>query len=68
MSDKPSVIKTMNHIGVVEALGLIFITLKLCDQIDWPWWQVLAPFWIPLAIVGVLIAAMGVIAVMEKRP
>jgi len=27
-------------------MGLIFITLKLCDVIDWSWWSVLAPYWI----------------------
>lgn len=31
-------------------LGLIFITLKLCNVITWSWWWVLAPFWGPFAI------------------
>lgn len=29
------------------ALALIFITLKLTNQIDWSWGWVLAPLWIP---------------------
>lgn len=28
-----------------DALTLLFIALKLCDQIDWSWWWVLAPAW-----------------------
>jgi hypothetical protein len=32
-------------------LTLVFIVLKLTDQIDWSWWWVLSPLWIPLALV-----------------
>lgn len=27
-----------------KALALLFITLKLCSVIIWPWWLVLLPF------------------------
>lgn len=27
----------------IACLTLIFITLRLCHQIDWPWWVVLSP-------------------------
>ena len=32
------------------AWGLITVAFKLMGAIDWPWWLVLTPFWIPLAI------------------
>jgi hypothetical protein len=32
-------------------LTLAFIVLKLTDQIDWSWWWVLSPLWLPLALV-----------------
>lgn len=38
-------------LGVCDILGIIFIVLKLIGTIDWSWWWVLAPFWIPIAIV-----------------
>lgn len=38
-------------LGIGDVLGIIFIVLKLLNVIDWSWWWVLAPFWIPLAIV-----------------
>ena len=41
--------------GVAGFLGLIFITLKLMGYISWSWWWVLAPFWVPIAFVGVLL-------------
>lgn len=32
-------------------LGLLFVGLKLTHFIDWQWKWILAPFWIPWAIV-----------------
>lgn len=34
----------------LQILTLIFITLKLTGYISWSWLWVLAPMWIPLAI------------------
>ena len=31
-------------------LAILFIGLKLTGFIDWPWWVVLSPLWLPLAI------------------
>ena len=36
-------------------LSVAFIVLKLCNVIDWSWWWVLAPIWIPIALVVILI-------------
>ncbi len=38
----------------VSTVGVIFIVLKLVGVIAWSWWWVLAPFWIPTAVVLVL--------------
>lgn len=32
-------------------LGIAFVVLKLLHVIEWPWIWVLAPFWIPVALV-----------------
>ena len=32
------------------ALAILFIGLKLCHVIDWSWWYVLMPIWLPTAI------------------
>ena len=34
-----------------QLLTVIFITLKLCNVIDWPWIWVLSPLWIPFVII-----------------
>ena len=52
---------TRTGISFTGALTLIFITLKLTHVIDWSWAWVLAPMWIPLAlliiafIIGVIV-------------
>ena len=40
-------------ISFLGLLALVFIVLKLCNVIDWSWWWVLSPFWIPLALLVV---------------
>lgn len=42
--------------GLGTILSIIFMVLKLTGNIDWPWVWVFAPFWIPLAIIVVIIA------------
>lgn len=44
-------------------LTIVFIVLKLCNVIDWSWWWVLAPTWIPIAIVVIIV----VIVVIKKK-
>ena len=36
---------THGGIGFFGALGILFIALKLCGVVDWPWLWVLAPIW-----------------------
>ena len=43
-------------IGFGGLLTVVFITLKLTGYIDWGWQWVLAPLWIPLALVAIVIA------------
>lgn len=38
-------------VGFLGLLTILFIALRLTDNIDWSWWWVLSPLWIPWAIV-----------------
>ena len=38
-------------IGFAGLLTVLFIGLKLTDNIDWSWWWVLSPLWIGIALV-----------------
>jgi ABC-type polysaccharide/polyol phosphate export permease len=43
---------------------LVFIVLKLTDQIDWSWWWVLSPLWLPFIIgtsIGILVAVIFIV-------
>jgi hypothetical protein len=42
-------------IGFFGLLTIVFITLKLTNYIDWSWWWVLSPLWIPFAIIVLVI-------------
>lgn len=35
-------------------LFVVFLVLKLTDVIDWSWWWVTAPLWIPIAIIIII--------------
>ena len=43
-----------NGLGVGTILFLIFMVLKLTNYIDWSWWWVTAPLWIPIVIIGII--------------
>ena len=53
-------------ISVAGLLGVVFVTLKLCHVIAWPWLWVLAPFWIPVAIIGAFFILVLVMFVLGK--
>jgi hypothetical protein len=57
-------------IGLPTALLIVFVTLKLTGNIGWPWVWVLAPLWLPLALVGAFLAVsvlISVIVMVVKR-
>lgn len=49
-------------IGIGSLLAVLFIGLKLTDNIDWSWFWVLSPLWIPVAaflILSLILVAIG---------
>ena len=47
-------------IGLDTILFVVFLILKLTGYIDWSWWWVTAPLWIPVAI-GLVVIVIYVI-------
>jgi hypothetical protein len=47
-------------IGFTSLLTVAFIVLKLCKVITWSWLWVLAPTWIPLAILIIVLVIIEV--------
>ena len=56
--------ETRTGLGFAEALALLFIGLKLCGVIDWPWLWVLSPIWIQLIV---LVIAVVIIVVIDGK-
>lgn len=51
----------VRFIGLEHLLTVLFIGLKLGHVIDWSWWWVLSPLWIPLAVVLLVAIIAGLI-------
>lgn len=47
-------------------VAVVFIVLKLTDVIDWSWWLVLSPLWVPWLVAFVTFLPI-VIAGMSKK-
>lgn len=43
--------ESSSGITFIGLLAILFIGLKLSNQIDWSWLWVLSPLWMPIAIV-----------------
>lgn len=59
-----------SSIGLINLLGLIFVTLKLAGVgvvASWSWWAVLSPFWVPVAIGVVLILFLVTLGLFSKN-
>ena len=56
--------------SLATVLGVVFLVLKLVGVIDWAWVWVLAPFWIPvalvIAVVLIWLLVIGIIAVINR--
>ena len=46
-------------------LTILFVGLKLTKHIDWNWWWVLAPTWIPWAIALAILILLGICAIIS---
>ena len=60
MSDKKVV--NNSEVSFSGLLTILFIGLKLTGHIDWSWWWVLSPLWIPI----LLLFAFAFIAIVLK--
>ena len=58
---------TGSGIGFCGLLTIVFITLKLIGVIKWSWTWVLAPIWIPLAIISFVFLVILIIAIIKNR-
>ncbi len=48
-------------ISLTSLLTVLFIGLKLTDYIDWSWWWVLSPLWLPIVVVLGVFTVIGLV-------
>jgi hypothetical protein len=57
-------------ISLTTVLFLIFLILKLTDNIDWSWWWVTSPLWLPLvlvlSIVGIVFMISFIVSILKN--
>ena len=56
---------TSGGLGLFGVLQVIFLVLKLCGLIDWPWVLVFAPLWISIILVLVCMFVLLVVILID---
>ena len=46
-------------LGLGSVLFIIFLILKLTGNINWSWWWVTSPLWIPITLGVIMVGIMG---------
>ena len=57
MDDNKTTTTTNSGLGVIDVIGIIYITLKIIGVepvSQWPWWLVLSPWLIYIGILAIL--------------
>lgn len=57
--------ETSGGIGFCGLLTIAFVVLRLTGYIDWSWWWVLSPIWIPAAIAVAALAVVAILALLS---
>ena len=51
---------TVFNSSILTIMFVVFVTLKLTGNIDWSWWWVTSPLWLPIAM---LFAVIGILLI-----
>ena len=68
MTDNHNAYPQAANVGTSPAflLFLVFLVLKLTAVIDWSWWWVTAPLWIPIALMAFFFGFMFTLEMFKK--
>ena len=53
--------------GFGGTLFIVLLVLKLTEVIDWSWWWITAPLWIPISIILMILLFVGLIIIMTNN-
>lgn len=66
MTTEKVIVKNQGGIGLSGLLLVVFVTLKLCNVIAWPWLWVVAPLWVPLVFGLSILAVVGIVSLIVE--
>lgn len=66
MTTEKVIVKNQGGIGLRSLLLVVFVTLKLCNVITWPWMWVVAPLWIPIVFGLSILAVVGIVTLIVE--
>ena len=55
------------ELPMLSLLGVAFVVLKLCGVIDWSWWWVTAPFWVPVVLMIVIVLLWIIVRAIHRK-
>jgi hypothetical protein len=58
---------TSGGLGLGGALFILFLGLRLTGHIDWAWYWIAAPLWIPLGIALLVVLGLGIAMMISSR-
>ena len=58
---------TSSGLGLGSVLFIVFLILKLTDNINWSWWWVTSPLWIPITLGVIILGIVGLVAVLLNK-
>ena len=54
-------------VGLAEVLFIVFLVLKLTGNVDWAWWWVTSPLWVPYSFLVVLWIIYGFLSAISNK-
>jgi hypothetical protein len=58
---------TVFNSGILTILFVVLLVLKLTGNIDWSWWWVTSPLWLPIAAALIIIAIALIVYNIKNR-
>lgn len=49
--------------SILTMMFIVFLTLKLTGNIDWSWWWVTSPLWLPIVIAFGIVGVIFIVSI-----
>lgn len=56
-----------NDYSLPATVFIVFLILKLTHLIDWSWWWITSPLWIPITLAAIFGLILGIIVWIDEK-